>query len=58
MQDFAFDTTMSIDLDEVKEFVNNDLAGLLLENTTNFGVAAFCLQAVMNEIERVEGENE
>ena len=54
MPDFSLDTTVTIDITDVKKFVEEKLPGLLLENTTDFGVAGFCLQTIMNEINRIE----
>ena len=51
MKDFSMDMTMDVNLDELTQFVEEDLPGLLLNNTTDFGIAAFCLQAVMDAIE-------
>lgn len=46
------DTTMSIDLDEVKEFIESDkFIQFLLNNTTDFGVAAYILQRLQDCIE-------
>ena len=48
-----WDTTVNVDLDEVKEFIESDkFVGFLLNNTTNFGVAAFVLQTVYDAIEQ------
>ena len=51
--DLSFDLTTCLDLDELEEFINEDLADILVENTTDFGIAAFCLQAVHNEFQKV-----
>lgn len=51
MKDFSMDMTMDVNLDELTQFVEEDLPGLLLNNTTDFGIAAFCLQAVMDAIQ-------
>lgn len=53
---FNLDRTIDIDIDEFKEFATEQLPSILIENTTDFGIAAFCLQAVHNEIARIESE--
>lgn len=45
---------MSVNLDAVKDFVENKLPSLLLENTTDFAVAAFVLQSVLDAIDSAE----
>ena len=45
---------MSVNLDTVKDFAENKLPSLLLENTTDFAVAAFVLQSVLDAIDSVE----
>lgn len=57
MQDFSMDMTMDVNLDELTQFVEEDLPGLLLNNTTDFGIAAFCLQAVMDAITAAKNSN-
>lgn len=49
-----FDMNVTLDISEVEEFVEEVLPALLLENTTNFGIAAFCLQAVLNALEEAK----
>lgn len=49
-----FDMNMTIDVEEIEEFVSEVLPALLLENTTNFGIAAFCLQAVLDALEEAK----
>ena len=48
---------MFIDVDkkDVLNFMENKLAQFLVENTTDFGTAAFILQAVQNQLRVVEG---
>ena len=36
MKDFSMDMTMDVNLDELTQFVEEDLPGLLLNNTTDF----------------------
>ena len=44
--------TMSVDLNEVEEFVNSDkLAEFLLDNTTDFSVAGYILTAIFDRLE-------
>lgn len=49
---------MSVNLDTVKDFVENKLPSLLLENTTDFAVAAFVLQSVLDAIDSAEASIE
>ena len=51
MDDFTFDTTVDVDLDDVQQFTENELSAFLVNNTTDFGTAAFILQSVLNAIE-------
>ena len=44
--------TMTVDLNEVKEFVESSkFADYLLSNTTNFLTAAYILQALLERLE-------
>lgn len=45
---------MFVNFDAVKDFAENKLPSLLLENTTDFAVAAFVLQSVLDAIDSVE----
>lgn len=45
MNNLTLDTTISIDSEELQKFITEVLPNLLLENTTDFGIAAFILQA-------------
>lgn len=47
---------MEIDLDNVKEFVNNKLPRLLTDNCTDFATCAFILQSVLEAIDTLENE--
>lgn len=58
MQDLTFDTTISIDPEELKEFITEVLLNLLLENTTNFGIAAFVLQAAHDAYNNIAEKGE
>ena len=50
-------TTMSVDLEKVQEFIEGDkFAQFLLNNTTDFSVAAFILQTVMDKINELKEE--
>lgn len=49
---------VSIDVDELGDFIHNELAGILLNNTTNIGIAGFCLQAVLDAYEAAIAEVE
>ena len=47
------DTTMSVSLADVHEFITSDkFASFLLENTTDFATAAYILQTLMDAVER------
>ena len=57
MKDFALNTIISVDLDEVEEFVTSEkFTDFLLSNTTDFSVAAFVLQILLDEIKKVKEE--
>ena len=44
--------TMSVDLNEVEEFINSDkFAQFLLNNTTGFSVAGYILTAIFDRVE-------
>ena len=46
-----FNTEMTVDVNEVREFIESDkFVQFLLNNTTDFSVAAFILQAVFNAL--------
>lgn len=45
---------MNVYKSEVEDFVNNKLGKLLVDNTTNFNVAAFVLQAVIDKMKELE----
>ena len=46
---------ISIDLNEVEDYVTSDkFTQFLLNTTTNFGTAAFVLQEVMNAVQRAK----
>lgn len=46
------------DLDNVKKFVKSDkFTEFLLNNTTNFGTAAFVLQTLLDKISELEKED-
>lgn len=48
-----FDTTMTVNLEEVKTFVESDkFIQFLLNNTTDFGVAAYILQTLLNSLDK------
>ena len=50
-----FNTEMTVNPEEVRKFVESDkFIKFLLENTTEFSVAAFVLQAVLD---RLDAEN-
>ena len=47
--------TISINVEETKRFVEEELVGFLVSHA-DFPVAAFCLQTLMEKIEEIEGE--
>ena len=46
---------VNVDKKDVLNFMENKLAPFLVEKTTNFGTAAFILQAVENQLRVAEG---
>lgn len=44
----SMNTEMSVDVEELDDFIHNELPGILLNATSNFAIAGFCLQAVMD----------
>ena len=47
-----FDTEITIDLQEVKDYiVNPDFSKFLLDTAPSFGCAAFVLQTLLNAVE-------
>ena len=52
-----FDTEMTVNPDKVKAFVESDkFIQFLLNNTTDFSVAAFILQTVEDKIDELTSE--
>lgn len=51
-----FDTTLDVDLNDVKDFCENKLAKFLVENTTDFGTAAFILQTVLDRVNELQNQ--
>ena len=52
-------TTVSVDLEDVKRFIESDkFSQFLLNNTTDFATAAFVLQTVHERVEELLGEKE
>lgn len=46
---------LSVDIEEVKKFIlSDDFRDYLLNNTTDFGVAAFILQSLLNAVDEEE----
>lgn len=58
MDEYSFGMETSVDVEELDNFIHNILPGLLLNNTTNFGIAGFCLQAVCDAFEAAVAELE
>lgn len=55
---YKLDTTMSVSLKEVEEFVTSDkFTQFLLNNTTDLSVAAYVLQTLLNAIEKDAAES-
>lgn len=47
------------DLNNIKEFVSSDkFANFLINNTTDFGTAAFVLQTLIEKIDELEKEED
>lgn len=42
---------ITVDLEDVEEFINTKLAKLLIDNTTDFNTAAFVLQAALSALD-------
>ena len=48
-----------VNLDNVEEFITSDkFANFILNNTTDFGTAAFILQVVLDKIDELRSEEE
>ena len=54
---FEENMEISVDLEEVNRFVNEELAAILLENTS-FENAAFVLQATINLLKEAQAMSE
>ena len=49
---------VSIDINEVENFVVSEkFKNFLLDNTTDFGVAVFILQSLLDKIDEIKEEN-
>ena len=47
---------IEVDIKEVKEFILSDsFKDFLMSNTTDFAIAAFILQTLLNKIDEIEG---
>ena len=54
---FELNTTMSVHLGDVEEFIlSDDFRDFLLSNTTNFAVAAFILQTLLDRLDEIKEE--
>lgn len=55
------DTTVEVDINDVERFANNpDFHYYLVNNTTDFGTAAFILQTILDKVKEVrqsQGDN-
>lgn len=49
---------ITVDLEDVEEFINTKLAKLLIDNTTDFNTAAFVLQAAVSALEEAQSSLE
>ena len=48
---------IEIDLENIREFVESEnFSEFLVNNTTDFGTAAFILQTLLEKIDELEGE--
>lgn len=46
--------TVDVDIEEVEKFIMSDkFRDFLLSNTSDFGVAAFILQSLLNDVDEV-----
>lgn len=46
--------TIDVDIEEVEKFIMSDkFRDFLLSNTSDFGVAAFILQSLLNDVDEV-----
>lgn len=45
---------MEVDIRRLKDFVNKELPNILMENSTDFPVAAFILQTMLNKLDELE----
>lgn len=55
MESIEWDTSLSVELDEVEAFITSDtFTQFLLNNTTSFEVAAFVLDAVLKGLDRAK----
>lgn len=58
MEDLTLNTTVSVDLDEVQEFIESEkFIQFLLNNTTNLSIALFIVQTVNDKIEELKKLN-
>lgn len=54
-----WDTEMTVNLQEVNEFIESDkFIRFLLNNTTDFAVAAFVLQTVKDKVNELKNNEE
>ena len=54
-----FNTELSVDLEDVKDFIESDkFVQFLLNNTTQFATAAFCLQTLHERVEELMNKGE
>jgi hypothetical protein len=51
-----FDTTVDVDLNDVMDFAENKLSRFLVEETTDWGTAAFILQSVLDAVEEARAQ--
>ena len=50
---------LMVDIKEVETFVTSEkFTDFLVNNTTDIGTAGFVLQTLLNEIDRIKGEEE
>ena len=58
MHNDFLDTTIEINLIELKNFIKNKLPTILVENTTDFAIAAFILQTMFDKIDELKNREE
>lgn len=54
-ENFSFDTTMEVDIEDVENFITSEMyTQFLLDHTTQFSTAAFILQKGLEAVEEAK----